>query len=977
MASHNLETAPSQQQRALKNTPLAWFTGMVVVVGRRLWSNLSLVLAIAAGFMVAVAVVVSIPVYAEAVGYRILREELTSTLNGTKRPPFAFMYRYLGTITGFVTTEDLKQVDTYFAEELPNRLDLDILNQTRYIATDKIPLKLSADGGGQPLSWISLAYADNLADHIYILDGRMPTDTGDDSIEVILAAEFAFGLGLQPGETYYVFAQREAPEISMIPVRVVGIWEPNDPLDDYWFYSPDVLKETLFTTETAFSQQIQTANPEPINVALWYLVADGSVVQSSEVPAFGARIDRATADANKILEGMRLDVSPIDAMIRHITRVRQLTATLTIFSVPVLGLIAYFVILVAGLVVQRQSNEIAVLRSRGASRFQIMGIYLIEWITIGAVALSIGVLVGQLAAVFMTWTKSFLEFSPVESLPISMSQDAWMRAIQIVGLMLTAALLPAFFTSRFTIVSFKSERARMSHKPFWQRAYLDILLMIPIAYGWWMLKQQGSLGSINGEGINDPFNNPLLLIAPSLYIFVAALIGVRLFPIVMRILEFVAGRLPGIAAVTALRYLARTPSAYAGPILLLIVTLSLAGFTASMAKSLDNNLLERNRYVAGGDARLFDLGQSLSSASAGAPGSMQSGVSGAVVSTNDRLTGPKYFFLPIEDYASIDGVAAATRVSSGPVSVNINSKTSDVHFYAIDRIDFPKVAYWREDFADQSLGYLMNVLAEDPSGVLVDKTFARAQNLRIGDTFFVRMNNLDATVNVPVVVKGFINLFPTAYPSEGPPIVGNLEYAFDMQGGLYPYDVWLRLAPDSTVSDADLYRGTIERGMKTFVREFAPSIINKERLRPERQGFFGLLSVGFVAAGFLSMLGFLFYSILAFQRRFVELGMLRAIGLSTGQLGTLLAIEQTFIIGLSILLGTFIGVSASHLFIPFLQLPQKEQDFFPPFAVTIATEQILIIYAVFGFVLIATVLITVILLRRMKLFQAVKLGEAV
>jgi putative ABC transport system permease protein len=977
MASHNLETAPSQQQRALKNTPLAWFTGMVVVVGRRLWSNLSLVLAIAAGFMVAVAVVVSIPVYAEAVGYRILREELTSTLNGTKRPPFAFMYRYLGTITGFVTTEDLKQVDTYFAEELPNRLDLDILNQTRYIATDKIPLKLSADGGGQPLSWISLAYADNLADHIYILDGRMPTDTGDESIEVILAAEFAFGLGLQPGETYYVFAQREAPEISMIPVRVVGIWEPNDPLDDYWFYSPDVLKETLFTTETAFSQQIQTANPEPINVALWYLVADGSVVQSSEVPAFGARIDRATADANKILEGMRLDVSPIDAMIRHITRVRQLTATLTIFSVPVLGLIAYFVILVAGLVVQRQSNEIAVLRSRGASRFQIMGIYLIEWITIGAVALSIGVLVGQLAAVFMTWTKSFLEFSPVESLPISMSQDAWMRAIQIVGLMLTAALLPAFFTSRFTIVSFKSERARMSHKPFWQRAYLDILLMIPIAYGWWMLKQQGSLGSINGEGINDPFNNPLLLIAPSLYIFVAALIGVRLFPIVMRILEFVAGRLPGIAAVTALRYLARTPSAYAGPILLLIVTLSLAGFTASMAKSLDNNLLERNRYVAGGDARLFDLGQSLSSASAGAPGSMQSGVSGAVVSTNDRLTGPKYFFLPIEDYASIDGVAAATRVSSGPVSVNINSKTSDVHFYAIDRIDFPKVAYWREDFADQSLGYLMNVLAEDPSGVLVDKTFARAQNLRIGDTFFVRMNNLDATVNVPVVVKGFINLFPTAYPSEGPPIVGNLEYAFDMQGGLYPYDVWLRLAPDSTVSDADLYRGTIERGMKTFVREFAPSIINKERLRPERQGFFGLLSVGFVAAGFLSMLGFLFYSILAFQRRFVELGMLRAIGLSTGQLGTLLAIEQTFIIGLSILLGTFIGVSASHLFIPFLQLPQKEQDFFPPFAVTIATEQILIIYAVFGFVLIATVLITVILLRRMKLFQAVKLGEAV
>jgi hypothetical protein len=41
--------------------------------------------------------------------------------------------------------------------------------------------------------------------------------------------------------------------------------------------------------------------------------------------------------------------------------------------------------------------------------------------------------------------------------------------------------------------------------------------------------------------------------------------------------------------------------------LLLIVTLSLAGFTASMAKSLDGNLLERNHYVAGGDLLMFDM----------------------------------------------------------------------------------------------------------------------------------------------------------------------------------------------------------------------------------------------------------------------------------------------------------------------------------------------------------------------------------
>ncbi|RLT32618.1 MAG: ABC transporter permease, partial [Chloroflexi bacterium] len=507
--------------------------------------------------------------------------------------------------------------------------------------------------------------------------------------------------------------------------------------------------------------------------------------------------------------------------------------------------------------------------------------------------------------------------------------------------------------------------------------YLDFLMMIPIGYGWWMLKQQGSLGIIDSQGISDPFNNPLLLIAPTLFIFASALIAVRFFPLLMRFLEFFAGRMPGIAGVTALRYLSRTPSAYSGPILLLIITLSLAGFTASMAKSLDTNLLEKNRYISGGDARMFDLGQNVSGASAGAPGNVQTFEQSIVATEDKRLTGPKYYFLPVEDYTNIPQVKEATRVGNSAAAAVINGNSVDIHYYGVDRLQFPKVAYWRDDFSDKSLGELMNILAEDPSAVLVDRAWAKMVNLRIGDNFVLKMNNLDVTVSVPVVVRGFIDLFPTSYPSENPPIVGNLEYSFDMQGGLYPYDVWLRLEDGATITDSDIYMGTITIGMKTFIREFAPTVIIKERLRPERQGFFGLLSVGFVAAAFLSMLGFLFYSILAFQRRFVELGMLRAIGLSTGQLGTLLAIEQTFIIGIAILAGTLIGVSASNLFIPFLQLPLVERDLFPPFAVQIATEQILIIYAVFGVVLVATVAITVVLLRRMKLFQAVKLGEAI
>src|ERR687886_402772 len=71
---------------------LLYLLGLIKVVGQRQRSYLGLVLALAVGFTVAVALVVSIPLYADAVGYRILRTELQPDTEGSQRPPFAYMF---------------------------------------------------------------------------------------------------------------------------------------------------------------------------------------------------------------------------------------------------------------------------------------------------------------------------------------------------------------------------------------------------------------------------------------------------------------------------------------------------------------------------------------------------------------------------------------------------------------------------------------------------------------------------------------------------------------------------------------------------------------------------------------------------------------------------------------------------------------------------------------------------------------------
>jgi putative ABC transport system permease protein len=943
--------------------------GLLRIVGRRLWSHLWLMLAIAAGFVVAIALVVAIPVYAEAVGYRVLRDELTKIDTGGTRPPFAFMYRYLGSQHGVIGWDKYAKLDAYMDNDVSRQLGLPVLRSVRYVASDKLPL-LPSSGAGSPLLWVNLAFASELDQHIDVVDGAFPKPSPSGPVEVLISEALASKLGLQVGEEYLVLGPKQNPANMSVPIKVVGVWRARDAEDTYWFYTPNSLDEVLFIPEESYTSRVVTRNPNSIYVALWYLVTDGSGIRSATVNAVAGRIARTNTETGARLPGAQIDLSPAQALGRHQATVRRLTISLTVFSIPILGLIGYFIILVSSLVVQRQSNEIAVLRSRGASRMQVLGVYLLEGLLIGVIALGVGALLAQAAALAMTWTRSFLTLAPTEVLPIDLTPEAWQRGLQMLGLLLLASLLPAFGAARYTVVSYKSERARDTKRPFWQRAYIDLLLLVPVYYGYSQLKERGTVAILGfGGGAADPFSNPLLLLAPTLYIFALALVVVRLFPLAMRVLAWMLSRLPGVSTITALRYLSRTPRAYTGPILLLVLTLSLASFTASMAATLDSHMFDRVYYDAGGDMRVLDFGQSTEPAGAmggGAPPAEE---------TKDAIDEAKYLFLPVSEYLTIPGVTAATRVARSSVDATVANRSTPATFIGVDRADFTQIARWRSDYAGESLGALMNRLADDPSSLLVSTDYAAKQGLRVGDKITLAMNDLESAHEVLFIVAGFIKLFPTVYPEEAPFMVGNLDYAFEQQGGQYPYEVWLRLS-DGTTSKV-VGTGAADLGLKISPEAYAPTDISVEQDRPERQGLYGLLSVGFVSAAALTALGFLFYSLLSFQRRFVELGTLRAIGLSTGQLSALLGWEQALLIGVGMLGGTLIGVSASLLFIPFLQVRGGQHPQTPPFVVQIAWGQIGIIYLVFGVMLMGAILLTIGLLRRMKLFQAVKLGEAV
>jgi putative ABC transport system permease protein len=222
---------------------------------------------------------------------------------------------------------------------------------------------------------------------------------------------------------------------------------------------------------------------------------------------------------------------------------------------------------------------------------------------------------------------------------------------------------------------------------------------------------------------------------------------------------------------------------------------------------------------------------------------------------------------------------------------------------------------------------------------------------------------------------GALGLFPTLYPQDGPFFVANLEHIYDALGGTYPYDVWL--ATDASAASEAIVAGVRDLGLVVVTSQDARQMIAAEQTRPERQGLFGLLSVGFIAAAVLTVVGFLVYAVVSFQRRFIELGMLRAIGLSKRQMAAFLASELAALILTGVALGAGLGVGASVLFIQYFQVGSDKTALVPPFVVEIAWQQVGFILAVFGAMFVLVVAVLVVLLNRMRVFEAVKLGETV
>lgn len=921
------------------------------------WLALSLVL----GMLVSAALATAIPIYSDGINASILWDSLAK--GAGHRQAFDFVFRYVGSWNGAVDEDQYLPVNEYLSEQASSRVGLPQLDQTRYLATPYLQLYRADEDfiTRNRLDRVKLAYLTDVSEHIQLIEGEQPVSTAEPGqVEALAALDLANALDLKVGDTYTLYLPDNGDgQVYRQDLLISGLWIPDDPESDYWaLYSADSFEKKLLVPEESW--WAATAGlTRPVDEAAWRLTLDGTKVTSGRVPALLARTAQVQNRTAALLQNTELESSPVPALRQFRSKSQALTGSLFAFSAPVLGLVLFFLSLAAGLFVRNQQNEIAVLRSRGASRLWILVIYIIEWGSLGLAAWVLGVPAGMLLAGLMGRTQSFLDFSNVSAFAPHLSMQAVFLGLLAVGVGIVFCLIPVWQFGRYTVISYKQERARAQKRPIWQRFYLDIACLLPALYGWYTLYTKGRLSVLGrAVGSTDPFQNPLLFLLPSLFLLGSGLLLIRLLPLILNAVAGITSRLSGVSFPYVIRHFARSGHAYQGVLLLTICTVGLAVFVASEAASLDQSTHDSIYYTVGADLNLAEGGEFIPDQDSA---DSDSGL---------------WNFLPIADHLNIPGVEAAARVGEYDASVSLSGVSANGQVLGIDRTDFAQVAFFRDDFANESFISLLNRLAARPDAVLVDEETWQKFGLNTGDTLPVEIELQGETYDLSLTVVGVFQRFPTWSPErDGALFVTNLDPIFEAVGAIQPYDVWLKTQPD--VNTSDIVNGINELGVVVITTQDARAQYEQILEEPGRQGVLGMLSIGFLSSAGLALVLLLLYILFSFRERAIQLGVLRAIGMHVRQMQQVMAGELAFLIVCSLLIGTLIGILAVSLYVPYLPVESGSSVDALPLISQVAWLAIgevgLLFSAAFG--LGTYLLITV--QRRMNLYQAIKLGDTV
>ncbi|MBB6729584.1 ABC transporter permease [Cohnella zeiphila] len=954
---------------------------------RKMWNTRWLTISTLAGLLIAVAFTTSIPMYADGALKRVVAQSLQDNSEGL--PAGSLLIRYQSS-SGQTDMDGFNKVDQYISEDVPAKIGFptDAAQRSLTLRSSEVtpedPNKVDASRTRK----MTLTSFSGLQDQVEMSGGKLYADraSADGTVQAVMMEEAMYRNDLHVGDVllYPFYGGSNAT----VRVEIVGSFKPKNEASPYWYQGLDSLMNTLFIAEPAMKEDLVKGLKLPLQTANWYAAYDLREIKTSQLTPLSHTLSRIDIEAYQLLKDTRVEISFADLLGDFRAQSVQLQTMLFTLAAPMIAMVFYFITMNARQSLEKQRSDIAVMRSRGAGTRQIFLIFLLEGALLGLVSLLIGPFIGWFMAKSIGSASGFLSFVNRKAIPVGFGTDGILAGVAAVLVAIGAAVIPALVFTRTSIVDYKRKMARTDRSPFWQRWFLDVALVGVAAYGWYLFNDRQMVSFKTGMTTDQLNVQPFLFFVPAISIFAGGLLFLRLFPLLLKLFNKMWKAILPVPLYLTLTQLSRSSRSYYPLMILLILTLGLGVYNSSAARTIGLNSEERILYKYGADVVVQTVwegspeltvpedggsgqggGGQGQGGQGGQGGGQGQGGAGGGQGQSPTPTKINYNEPPFEVFRTLPGVDAAARVLQAKASITIADRTAGQGtIVGIDNVDFARVAWFRDDLYPANPYRYLALMGKAPEYALVSSNLAKKYNLKPGDQIKAMLQEEP----VEFVVAAILPYWPAQYPDQSPFIVANLDYIYD-QAPMMQYDVWLKMKPDAKT--APIIPELQKAGIEIASIADARSELITESKHPARGGVFGILSLGFLVTVIISLVGYVLFWFFNLSGRIVQIGIMRAMGLSRKQLTGMLLLEQVFTAGLSIALGIGIGKATSLLFLPFLQTTDNAANQVPPFRVVFDNVDTIRLYIVVGVMMLIGIALLVTHIRRLKVHQAVKLGE--
>lgn len=937
----------------------------LAMVARRLRSQIVLAIVLIASVVLVVGIVAGVPMFADAVSRRILQEELDrADRSGQQRTAIVVRFYASPSPSRPLDIAGADTLRTWLAGMLARQVGIPIRSVYTEVHSPRyqmIPKEGSAQLSMGIVEGAYVIYADQVQEHVEVVSGAPFGSGGAEAmLPVWISQAVAERHALFVGDVYEL-GDAYRTDIARVPVRIAGIWKARDPQDEFWDYTEPIwyYESILLTSRLGFETHVSAVLPAKSKFISWRFALEGRKMNLSHADRYIQSLSLVQEAATERLPGGGMDQAPTEYLMRGQQRKTILTLVLLGFSLPLIALVIYFMAAVSATVVRYQAQELATLASRGGGRLQLLGLSLAETAIILAIGTPLGLGLGLALARLLGYSSSFLRFVPRAPLEIDLISADWRLLAAVLAAALVARLVPTWPAAGVTIVVQGQRSARQEALLSTMRLLAMAMLVLTTAYAYRRLEQIGSLALVSWQP-DDPSHDPLLLLAPSLFLLTAPLVLAELYVLATPALARVGRLLPSIAGYLGSMSLGREGVQYRIPVYMLVLCLSMGVFYASLARSADLWLVDRRRYEVGTDLTFRPpLGEGVGSVGQG-------------LQSIDNIVAALQ--LPVSDYERIDGVESAMAVGEYKASIASGGTYTPGRLLAIDRLRFPQIAYYRADYSKESLGTLMNRLASTEEGILVPEDVAGRLYLSEGD--LLRVNVVvegEKQQTFDLVLVGTFQYFPTMLSQDDAVFVANLDYLQLQTSGMLPSGLWVRVTPGADV--AEIKRAVVSRsGLALEPVGDLPTALAEDEAGLERVGLFGMLSISFAASALLAAAGLLVHVSAAMRRRGLRFAVLQALGLARSRVALAVFVEYAVTLAYSLLGGAAAGVWCARLYVPFYQVSETRDVPVPPYLPLIDRERVLVLAGLMAVTLIVAEGMILLRLLHTRVFEVLRMG---